>query len=116
MTVRLSIIIPAYNEADRIRPALDACDRLCDTLPFESEIIVVDDGSTDDSAETVTSLGSLRVRLIRHTDNRGKGAAVRTGMLAASGTYRLFTDADNSTPIAFALPFIKRLDSGADVS
>lgn len=115
MHPRLSIIIPAYNEAARIGPTVAACEAYCRSLPYGSEIIVVDDGSTDETAKAVTHVPSERVRLIRHERNKGKGAAVRTGMNAAHGDVRLFMDADNSTPVSFARPLMARLEQGADV-
>ncbi len=94
----LSIVIPAYNEAERLPQSLRRIRSYLETQPWTAEIVVVDDGSTDATAERVRSAG-LEIRLIHHQHNRGKGAAVRTGMLAARGDWRLLTDADLSTPI-----------------
>jgi dolichyl-phosphate beta-glucosyltransferase len=116
MHPRLSIIIPAYNEGTRIGPTVAACEQYCSSLPYDSEIIVVDDGSTDETARSVTHVPSQRVRLIQHEMNRSKGAAVRTGILAARGNMRLFTDADNSTPINFADALIAEIANGADIA
>lgn len=89
----LTIIVPVYNEAERIRPALD---RLVKTeLPLQTEILVVDDGSSDGSSELISDLvTSGAVNLIRHERNRGKGAAVRTGIENASGDLLTICDAD----------------------
>src|SRR6266481_9536947 len=103
----LSLIIPAYNEASRIGKTLEKVFAYFASQSYEVEIIVVDDGSSDNSARVIQeaiSVGrtlSPRVsaRLIEHNPNRGKGAAVKTGMLAATGDIRIFTDADLSTPI-----------------
>jgi dolichyl-phosphate beta-glucosyltransferase len=98
--VDLSIVIPAYNEAQRLPPTLERVARFLGTLPLRSEIIVVDDGSQDDTCGV--ALRAMRelpfVRLVRQTPNRGKGAAVRAGMLAARGQIRVMCDADCSMP------------------
>jgi glycosyltransferase involved in cell wall biosynthesis len=89
----LTIVVPVYNEAERIRPALD---RLLKTeLPLQVEILVVDDGSRDGSSELLSDLvQSGAINLIRHETNRGKGAAVRTGIENASGDLLTICDAD----------------------
>jgi dolichyl-phosphate beta-glucosyltransferase len=114
----LSVVIPAYNESRRLPPTLRTVDRYLREANRRSELIVVDDGSTDDTAATVDELirEGLKLHLLRHDGNRGKGAAVRTGMLAASGDMVLFTDADLSTPIADAERLIAALEAGADVA
>lgn len=90
----ISIIIPAYNEATRIGNTLKHIHRYAAHKLGRYEVIVVDDGSTDKTADIATPYA----RLITQT-NQGKGAAVRTGILAAQCEYILFTDADLSTPI-----------------
>lgn len=94
--VDLSIIIPAYNEAKRIGPTLKTILAYLNKKPWKTEIIVVDDGSKDKTAEVVKRYRG--VRIIRQK-NTGKGGAVRHGMLAANGKWRLFCDSDLSTPI-----------------
>ncbi len=98
---QLSIIVPAYNEQRRIRQTLLAIDRYCSERGFTRQIIVVDDGSTDGTAQLVEHLtGEIRdLSVIRYQPNRGKGFAVKSGVAASRGEYILFTDADNSTPI-----------------
>ncbi|MEY2557530.1 MAG: hypothetical protein QOE34_955 [Verrucomicrobiota bacterium] len=98
-----SLVIPAFNEAARIGQSLrDALGYLEATSP-ESELIVVNDGSTDGTSEIVREVfaapGPIVTRLIEHSPNRGKGAAVRDGLLAATKPIGLFSDADFSTPI-----------------
>jgi glycosyltransferase involved in cell wall biosynthesis len=98
-----SLVIPAFNEAARIGQSLrDALSYLEATSP-ESELIVVNDGSTDATSEIVREVfaapGPIVTRLIEHSPNRGKGAAVRDGLLAATKPIGLFSDADFSTPI-----------------
>jgi dolichyl-phosphate beta-glucosyltransferase len=102
-SVRLSVVIPAYNEELRLPMTLDQSIEFLKEQPFSSEIIVVNDGSTDGTENVVRerSSASIPVKLLAHPDraNHGKGAAVRLGMLQAGGEYRLFMDADNSTTL-----------------
>lgn len=95
----LSIIIPAYNEAERIVPTIGAIASYVSSLGFSWELIVSDDGSRDDTVAIVEALELVNLRVLRAARNGGKGSAVRRGMLAARGRYLLFDDADNSTPI-----------------
>lgn len=96
--MELSIVIPAYNESARLPMTLDAISRYLTQKNMTAEIIVVDDGSSDGTAEIATkTLPTILV--VRHDHNKGKGAAVKTGMLAASGDWRYLCDADLSTPI-----------------
>lgn len=115
---RWSVVIPAFNEAVRLPPYLDDVVAYFEGRDEAYEVLVVDDGSTDDTAGRVTAAAARHgaVRLLRLARNSGKGAAVRAGMLAAAGDRRLFTDADGATPI----PELKRLEAalgaGADVA
>lgn len=98
----LSIVIPAYNEARRLRGTLSAIAGYLDRGRFaKHEIIVVDDGSSDETAEIAAGVAEVRsdVRVLRATENRGKGAALQRGVLASRSEYVLCTDADLSTPI-----------------
>ncbi len=98
--MHLSVIIPAYNEERHIVATLTDIGRYVRRQPYDSEIIVVDNTSTDRTVQFVEQLRyeMPNLRLIRET-RRGKGRAVTTGMLTAAGDYRLFMDADNSTTI-----------------
>lgn len=97
--VDVSVVIPAYNEQARIGSTLiRTLDHLAVHHPT-AEVIVVDDGSTDDTTTVASQVGGDRVRVLRQPGNRGKGAAVRRGMLEATGEFVLFMDADLSTPI-----------------
>lgn len=96
----LSIVIPAYNEEQRIEPTLQSIEAFVSSRSRDAEIIVVDDGSRDATVDVVTASGCSNLRVIRVDHNTGKGNAVRLGMLAASGDRRLFMDADGSTPIS----------------
>jgi dolichyl-phosphate beta-glucosyltransferase len=97
----LSIIIPAYNEAERIPQTLLDMDKRLANAPYSYEILVVNDGSKDNTAEVVRNMTKLvrNLKLIDIQDNGGKGGTVRQGMLLAAGQVRIFTDADNSTSI-----------------
>jgi dolichyl-phosphate beta-glucosyltransferase len=107
-----SIVVPAYNESRRIGPSLGRIQEYFEKSGLSSEVIVVDDGSTDGTAEMARARG---VRVIVLGKNRGKGAAVRAGVLASRGDVVLFTDADLSTPIDQWRPFREKLDEGYDV-
>lgn len=100
-TPYLSIVIPAYNEAKRIPKTLIDIDRRLSSVAFSYEIVVVNDGSKDNTADVVKKFEATvpHLRFIDFPKNRGKGVVVRDGMLAAKGKYRLFTDADNSTSV-----------------
>lgn len=99
----LSIIIPAYNEQARLGQTLTATLLHIEKQKLAAEIIVVDDGSTDETAQvarqTFAAFPSIKTKVIRYEENRGKGFAVRTGLREASGAIALFSDADLSTPI-----------------
>jgi len=114
LAVRLSLVIPAYNEEIRIAMTLDRVGKYLSRQGYDFEIIVVDDGSLDTTAELVRALYP-NVRVIEYKPNRGKGQAVKTGMLAAEGEYRVFYDADGSTPIEELDAMWKCFDSGADI-
>ncbi|MFA5562510.1 MAG: dolichyl-phosphate beta-glucosyltransferase, partial [Eubacteriales bacterium] len=93
--MRVSLVIPMYNEAARVPQTLARLTAYLEqTLPGQHELIFVNDGSTDDSAALVSACGKETVRLVSYETNRGKGYAVRQGMLAASGEVVLFTDCD----------------------
>src|SRR3954469_16418235 len=93
----LSIIIPAYNEALRIGNTLDAVFKFLSSKNFTYEVIVVDDGSTDDTIAVVYKFN--RVKILKNARNMGKGYSVKRGMLEAKGELRLFLDADHSVKI-----------------
>jgi dolichyl-phosphate beta-glucosyltransferase len=116
----LSVIIPAYNEEDRLPGTLEDVLRYLSRQTYLSEVLVVNDGSTD-GTQSVTRAHmneSVPLRLVDHADgaNHGKGAAVKLGMLQAIGEFRLFMDADNSTTIDQIERFWPALDEGFDIA
>ncbi len=116
--VELSIVIPAWNEEDRLPPFLDSVLAFVDGYGGRSEVIVVDDGSTDRTSDVVLERTSRNagLRLLVHEDNSGKGAAVRTGMLAAHGNRLLFVDADGATRMEELTRLEEALANGAQVA
>ena len=114
----LSIVIPAYNEARRLPGALPRVIEYAGQLGEPVEILVVDDGSADGTSDVTARIGQACrfLRLLRSESNRGKGAAVRRGMLAAHFEHVLFTDVDLSTPIDEAAKLRAALAAGADVA
>jgi dolichyl-phosphate beta-glucosyltransferase len=115
--IHLSVIIPAYNEEKRLPATLKKINDYLKAQNFEFEIIVVSDGSTDRTCQVVEEMKSKikNLKLICEKINRGKGYGVKIGMLNAKGKYRLFTDADNSTPISEIEKFWPEFEKGADV-
>jgi dolichyl-phosphate beta-glucosyltransferase len=113
----LSVIVPAYQEAARIGPSLEAVLRYLRGQPWTFELIVVDDGSRDETAKVVDAriAGAPEARLISYRPNRGKGYAVRTGVLASRGRWVVFLDADLSTPADEIPAALAALQGGVDV-
>jgi dolichyl-phosphate beta-glucosyltransferase len=113
---RLSIVIPAYNEAKRLPPTLERIVAWCAAQTFPIEIVLVDDGSSDGTRDVAErGLAAIEHQILVHATNRGKGAGIRTGMTAARGEYVLFTDADLSTPIEEATRFLAEHERGTPV-
>lgn len=113
-----SIVIPAYNESARIPATLRRVVDCVRSRGWRSEIVVVNDGSTDRTVEVVNEFArhAPEVRLIENPGNRGKGYSVRAGMLAARGGILMFTDSDLSAPIEEADRLFDAIDSGADIA
>lgn len=99
MRCDISVIIPAYNEAERLGSTLERAVEYLSRQGVSYEVLVVDDGSRDRTVEVAEAFAGRGVRVIRHERNRGKGAAIKTGLLASSGDRVLLSDADASTPI-----------------
>jgi glycosyltransferase involved in cell wall biosynthesis len=113
-----SIVIPAYNESGRIPKTLEAVVSCIRARGWDAEVIVVNDGSTDATAEVVRSFAQTapEVRLMENPGNRGKGYSVRAGMLEARGKVALFTDSDLSAPIEEAERLFAAIAGGADIA
>lgn len=114
----LSVIIPAYNEENRLPATLESVHRFLSQSNRSFEIVVVDDGSHDSTAEVVQSYSERKpeIRLVSYQPNRGKGFAVRTGMLAARGDFMLMNDADGSSPIEELVRLEEAIAGGADIA
>lgn len=110
--MEVSLVIPAYNESAIIQDAIRAASAKLAELTEAYEVLIVDDGSTDGTAELVKSCGDPHVRLERYTPNGGKGRAVRVGMLAACGDVILCTDADLAYGVEVFTALLARLAAG----
>lgn len=108
--MHLSVVIPAYNEEERLGESLRRILEFLDTRDGAFEILVVDDGSIDGTAQVAGNFPSPPVRLLRQSENRGKGAALKKGVLDSRGDWVLLCDADLSTPIED----VKTLESRSD--
>jgi dolichyl-phosphate beta-glucosyltransferase len=114
----VSMVIPAYNEQTRLPKTLTAVMEYFSKTPRSHEVIVVDDGSSDETARLVREF-SLRwpsIKLLRLPRNMGKGAAVRAGVLNSLGRFIVFNDADGATPPAMTERLLAALEEGADVA
>jgi dolichyl-phosphate beta-glucosyltransferase len=114
---KVSLIIPAYNEQERIVKTLDRVREYLSKQSYTYDVIVVLDGPTDNTPAVVAEYAKKfkELRVIHNKQNRGKGYAVRSGMLDARGEYRVFTDADNSTDVSYLNALLKKFDEGYDV-
>ena len=117
----LSVVVPAYDEQERIRNSLRRLSAFLSSLGYKTELIVVDDGSQPEGRRAVEAAleevpASISRSFIQHEINRGKGAAVRTGCLAATGSYVAFIDADLASPPEDLLALLSALDAGADLA
>lgn len=115
---QLTVVVPAFNEADRIGNTLATVTEFLSKRNEPFEIIVVDDGSTDATAQVVeeTAANNPALRLLRNRENRGKGYSVRRGMLAGRGSLLLFSDADLSTPIEELVKLEAAIEEGHDIA
>jgi dolichyl-phosphate beta-glucosyltransferase len=113
-----SIVIPAYNEGERLGPSVEKVLGYVRQQGWDAEIIVVNDGSRDNTAEIVREFAKKYplVRLVENPGNRGKGYAVRNGMLNARGEVIVFSDADLSSPIEEMPKLLEAVKAGADIA
>lgn len=113
-----SIVIPAYNEGERLGPTLKQVLKYLSAQPWKAEVVVVNDGSRDNTADLVRgfAIADPRVRLVENPGNRGKGYSVRHGMLEARGEVIVFSDADLSSPIEEMPTLLEGLAAGADIA
>ena len=113
-----SIVIPAYNESARLGVTLDKVLAYIHAQGWDAEVIVVNDGSRDNTADIVRAFAAKDavLRLVENPGNRGKGYSVRHGMLSARGQVVLFSDADLSSPIEEAPKLLRALEEGADIA
>jgi dolichyl-phosphate beta-glucosyltransferase len=113
-----SIVIPAYNESARLGATLERVLEYVHSQKWDAEVVVVNDGSRDNTAEIVRTFAAKDsiLRLVENPGNRGKGYSVRNGMLHARGRIVLFSDADLSSPIEEAPKLLAALDAGADIA
>ncbi|HIA52818.1 MAG TPA: glycosyltransferase family 2 protein [Candidatus Melainabacteria bacterium] len=114
----LSIIVPSYNEERRMPRCLEKLAEYLERKQFTSEVLIVSDGSTDRTTDIVRAASQMdpTIRLIEFSENKGKGFAVRAGMLEARGKYRLFMDTDCAVPVEFIDKMLERLVAGYEVA
>jgi dolichyl-phosphate beta-glucosyltransferase len=117
-SVEISLIIPAYNEEQRIGKSLEQIFLFCNAQAFPYEVIVVDDGSSDDTVALIRRRfgGQSQLRILQQPARGGKGAAVQRGMLEARGEYLFFSDADLSVPIEKLSIFLAELRGHCDIA
>jgi glycosyltransferase involved in cell wall biosynthesis len=106
--MKASIVIPAYNEEQAVGPVVAELRDVLDSHGIEAEIIVVDDGSSD---QTAKAAAAARARVLRHRSNRGYGAALKSGIAAAKNDYVVITDADGTYPCQYVPEMLARLES-----
>ena len=113
-----SIVIPAYNEGARLGASLEKVLAYVHAQGWDAEVIVVNDGSRDNTAEIIRTFARKdpMVKLLENPGNRGKGYSVRNGMLHAEGRFIVFSDADLSSPIEEAPKLLNALQAGADIA
>ncbi|MCA9503395.1 MAG: glycosyltransferase [Myxococcales bacterium] len=112
---RVSLVVPARNEARRLEPMLRRATRVGEALGGAWELLVVDDGSIDATSDVCRAIGPSQLRVLRLDRPSGKGAAIRAGLLAARGHHVVFADADDAAELERLPAMLARLDAGADL-
>ncbi len=115
----LSVVIPAYNEHDRIVPTLKHTIDYLEERSYTSEVIVVSDGSSDNTAQVAEQFAAqtnIDLRVLEYHPNRGKGYAVRYGMLRSNGRIAMFMDADYAVPMAHCKKGLELIEAGNDIA
>ncbi len=118
--MHLSVVIPAYNEAKKIARDIEAVSTYLEAQPYDSEVLFVDDGSQDGTRESIESCfkglsaSRVRFRLLSYGENRGKGYAVRYGIVRAKGKYVGFADSGLCVPFSYIAKALEKLDEGFD--
>lgn len=118
--MKLSLIIPAYNEAQKIHIDLNAAQQFLGAQPFESEVLIVNDGSQDDTQKVAEALceklssQKTQFKVLNYGANRGKGYAIRYGVEKAKGDRIAFADSGLCVPFSYLIDGMKKLDQGAD--
>jgi dolichyl-phosphate beta-glucosyltransferase len=120
-TRRVTFVVPAFDEERRLGSSLQRLIEFCQGQAYESELIIIDDGSSDRTAAIASAAAErlparVALRLLQHDRNRGKGAAVRTGVLAATGDDILYLDADLATPPEEIPKLLEALSDGNDLA
>ncbi|MCF6227432.1 MAG: glycosyltransferase family 2 protein [Planctomycetes bacterium] len=115
---KITVIIPSYNEEERLPVFLDHVLEFCKSFDGGTEVLVVNDGSTDGTSKVVTDRcpEHPNLRLVEQPKNMGKGAAVRRGMLEGNGQWRLFADADGATQMDELASLIEAVENGAEIA
>lgn len=110
--IYLTVVIPAYNEGGIIEKTISGVSSFLARQKYLWEIVVVDDGSSDNTAKVIKRLSDTRVNFISYSENRGKGGALKEGIKHSKGKFIIFTDADLSVPINTVSRFLKELEDG----